>query len=437
MVLAELDDTVENEALLPLRKQERQRQTDEVAPSRAAPVLRGMTVVVFTIVAAAAAFRGATPGGARPAGAQLQEVSEPRAASASAMATASTIASLSSSSDDDDDDDDESGCAIVPTNEYGGQPESMRLYTGFGAIVEPHRITQLAVSRLTGYANVTLHVSAANATAWRAVVAAVDAGTGVATHAHAFDVAAADYWVVAATADGARSCRRRLTCKYVRRELRTLTADDRERYLSALEVMLKTDDAEGKAAYGVDFVSGVWFTRWHLARTGETGQTPYHNSPSFFTSHAAFFSLFERSLQVRPVGARFLCSSSLLPSRSSSAAPGARVLCARARRAVSSLGFGVCLVLLGLSTASDSDRRCRVLHRRRARKPRPSPTARSATPAPGDRRAQRRALLGLDGRRDQLDRVLLLVRRVVRPDLRCDARERPLVGGRRERRRGR
>ena len=60
----------------------------------------------------------------------------------------------------------------------------------------------------------------------------------------------------------------RVTCKYVRRELRTLTSDDKERYLSALNLFYKTSSNEGKNKYGSNYVSWTEPARWHLAKSG-------------------------------------------------------------------------------------------------------------------------------------------------------------------------
>jgi hypothetical protein len=44
-------------------------------------------------------------------------------------------------------------------------------------------------------------------------------------------------------------------CKYVRREIRALTDEDRESYFQAMEVIYSTTQEEGERLYGRNFVS--------------------------------------------------------------------------------------------------------------------------------------------------------------------------------------
>ena len=68
----------------------------------------------------------------------------------------------------------------------------------------------------------------------------------------------------------------------MRRELRTLTDDDRERYLSALATVYHTRDADGKRQYGSMFTSGEWFARWHLGKSGEPRNDEYVSRRALF-----------------------------------------------------------------------------------------------------------------------------------------------------------
>ena len=87
-------------------------------------------------------------------------------------------------------------------------------------------------------------------------------------------------------------------CKYVRRELRTLTDADRELFLSALEVAHRIDDVEyGRRVYGPKFSSVGALTAKHLDATTLNKCSPYYNGLSFVTSHAAFTLELEQTLQ--------------------------------------------------------------------------------------------------------------------------------------------
>ena len=190
---------------------------------------------------------------------------------------------------------------IVVTNEYGGQPLSIGrgMYPNISAVVEPFR-----------YSNMTLHHagelagpvvwSVHDATSDTTVVDAVVTTSSSHAIAHEFTDPSHVYVISAVDRASGSATALRVTCKYVRRELHTLTADDRERYLAALATVYHTREAEGKQQFGDRFTSGEWFARWHLGESGvpSTGQnTAWHSAPSFFTAHASLVLMMERSLQ--------------------------------------------------------------------------------------------------------------------------------------------
>ena len=85
-----------------------------------------------------------------------------------------------------------------------------------------------------------------------------------------------------------------VSCKYVRREIRQLTDDDREDYFEAMEIVAKMDTETGKSLYGEEFWNFQYMTKKHLY--GDVC-TPYHSGLSFFTSHAAFTLQLDHALQ--------------------------------------------------------------------------------------------------------------------------------------------
>jgi hypothetical protein len=84
-------------------------------------------------------------------------------------------------------------------------------------------------------------------------------------------------------------------CKYVRRELRDLTDSDREAYFSAMEVIAKVAEHEGKATYGNKFKNLAYFAQKHIHGPG---CSPYHGGLSFVTAHAAFTLELDQALQL-------------------------------------------------------------------------------------------------------------------------------------------
>lgn len=83
------------------------------------------------------------------------------------------------------------------------------------------------------------------------------------------------------------------TCRYVRREIRSLSDSDREAYLSSLELMYRTPLDEGVSAYGSRFANYELFTTMHNSMS-----YCYHGGDQFITSHAAFTQLLDESLQL-------------------------------------------------------------------------------------------------------------------------------------------
>ena len=85
-------------------------------------------------------------------------------------------------------------------------------------------------------------------------------------------------------------------CKYVRRELRSLTSGDRARYFRATKLVHTLGLEEGAALYGSAFSNYEAMVVKHLDRRTLSGCTPYHGADVFLTAHAAFTREFERAV---------------------------------------------------------------------------------------------------------------------------------------------
>ena len=85
--------------------------------------------------------------------------------------------------------------------------------------------------------------------------------------------------------------------KYVRREVRDLTDDDRNRVLDAMQVVYKTEMAEGKKAYGARFKNIAYFLEKHLRGAGARECDHWHDDAGVVTHHVAFTLEFEQALQ--------------------------------------------------------------------------------------------------------------------------------------------
>lgn len=82
-------------------------------------------------------------------------------------------------------------------------------------------------------------------------------------------------------------------CKYVRRELRSLSDGDRRRFFRAAGEVHSLGLEAGIAKYGSRFTNYEALTIKHLDQRTLLGCTPYHGADVFLTAHAAFTRDFE------------------------------------------------------------------------------------------------------------------------------------------------
>ena len=76
-------------------------------------------------------------------------------------------------------------------------------------------------------------------------------------------------------------------CVYVRRELRTLTKDDRDAFFDAAEVLFRTPTAEGQALYGSKYYGIGTLAMDHNVLAGNTDCDHMHDGLGFLTNHGA------------------------------------------------------------------------------------------------------------------------------------------------------
>ncbi|KAJ8602783.1 hypothetical protein CTAYLR_002582 [Chrysophaeum taylorii] len=88
-----------------------------------------------------------------------------------------------------------------------------------------------------------------------------------------------------------------LTSKYVRRELRDLTREDRERYLDALTVLHGVEESEGRKKYGEAFHSIAWFVREHVYGASQHVCDHWHTGAAFENVHILFTNRYEAAIQ--------------------------------------------------------------------------------------------------------------------------------------------
>jgi hypothetical protein len=89
----------------------------------------------------------------------------------------------------------------------------------------------------------------------------------------------------------------KVNAKYVRREVRELTDEDREAFLSTLAVLYNLNQDEGEKKYGSDYISMDNLVLVHLELAGNRTCDHLHDGMGFLTSHSALTMMMEKSLQ--------------------------------------------------------------------------------------------------------------------------------------------
>lgn len=89
----------------------------------------------------------------------------------------------------------------------------------------------------------------------------------------------------------------RLVCKYVKREIRSLTNEDRINLLDAMATLWTTDDHTGKKQYGEKYTSMNTFAAVHLQASNDLLCDEFHEGSGFLTHHLALTTSFEASVR--------------------------------------------------------------------------------------------------------------------------------------------
>eukprot|EP01035_Chromulina_nebulosa_P018000 gene18000-23638_t len=89
----------------------------------------------------------------------------------------------------------------------------------------------------------------------------------------------------------------KLAIKYVRREIRSLTNEDRENFLNTLNALYTTSKSDGVAKYGSKFVSAEDFSYKHLNGAARVDCDHWHDGAGIVNHHVAYTLEIEQALQ--------------------------------------------------------------------------------------------------------------------------------------------
>jgi len=182
---------------------------------------------------------------------------------------------------------------ITVSNEYPPLDESVKMY-GWQHIVEPYRTTTLTFEGANSKYTYT----------WSIVNAAQPSkqleveGNGNSEVSVVFTEAGRFYEVIIEEKDthgASQYFKIQVICKYVRREIRALNQEDRQKYFNALEAFHTLSQEDGQKLYGTTFYSHKELTVQHLETVGSC--SPWHGGPNFVTTHFAFVADLEKVLQ--------------------------------------------------------------------------------------------------------------------------------------------
>ena len=87
-----------------------------------------------------------------------------------------------------------------------------------------------------------------------------------------------------------------VSARLVRRELRSLTTTDRERFLGALHTVYSVDQTEGVAMYGSNYKSAAWLIREHLYGAADAACDHWHDDAGILNHHVGITWQLEQSL---------------------------------------------------------------------------------------------------------------------------------------------
>jgi len=85
--------------------------------------------------------------------------------------------------------------------------------------------------------------------------------------------------------------------KYVRREIRSLTDLDREKFFNAVHILARVPTEVGQELFGKNYKSKDYFNRVHLYYGGTADCDHWHQGAGFVTSHVTFTLEYEMALQ--------------------------------------------------------------------------------------------------------------------------------------------
>jgi hypothetical protein len=182
--------------------------------------------------------------------------------------------------------------SIVATNEYGVFTAPYPFFVNSEVLVEPYKNTSIAVSIPSDLTVEELGLSFEWIIGHNNMV-----GSNVSLTL--YDTGATDIVIHLRNASNAKLCTyfSKAYVKYVKRELRSLTVEDREKMLDAVSTLWKYSQADGEERYGANYTSIQTLVEEHASASNDIMCDQFHDGTGFLTHHLALGLAFEASVR--------------------------------------------------------------------------------------------------------------------------------------------
>lgn len=174
---------------------------------------------------------------------------------------------------------------------------NLEMYSFEADVVEPYRVTYLQIATATESTSYTWTITDESGEVFFQ-------SEGFQSEVPVVFTSAGQFYTISVqdSASPPSSTTHKVICKYVRREVRSLSYEDKEIFRNALRIFYTTPTEEGKAIYGSDFFNYRDASILHLSFRGYESFgnpcTPFHGGPGFLTGHWGMVRMTERVLQL-------------------------------------------------------------------------------------------------------------------------------------------
>lgn len=172
-----------------------------------------------------------------------------------------------------------------------GQPGAGYRFLPWASLIEPHAETELILLNAPDHLTVKVHWTVKRSSTGEIITTATTTSPSLTLTLPYLG----NFEVTART--GGIEYTQMLFSRYVRREIRAMSDDARQRYFDAVQVMTTLTAAEGRARYGDAFHTTNELMRIHLNLAGDRDADRLHTGLGFLMQHVALSNAYELALR--------------------------------------------------------------------------------------------------------------------------------------------